>query len=1627
MKTAVLLLLICSSVATSLADTLPTGPAGVAGHLDWPTEWTVLAPFERSHGRPSTERLKAVPTSMTLGGHTAKAETVQPEARTTFDFAKLWGEPNANKVAYVFLEFTSPEDQPVHIGMGADWWLQAWLDGEPLYDTLEAGNEKWPPSISNHIVTKQVTPGAHVLVVRFISGTGSSVLTLGGPDELRRVPAEQWKTVPRAVRTDGAGEKVVNGEFEQGGTGIPWIPNGWSNAPAPASFAVTELLKDTDTPLAGKSSLAINTLGKPSRKRRLFTRLALAAGRHYEISYKLDHRGGGNVLLFLRESVHGGPVYFAHILGGNSRGRYRGYHFIENPKPYLVIEAPGPAHVAIDDISIRPCHDRSKTWKNWREQRIPCDRAMLELSRAVVTPHTSWAKPYAGGTINVLTIMPRWKQRCAVELMQRFDMICDPIMFSNSSLHGKPYWVRGDDGDAVLRDPLMHAAKTLEQNADCMVIDYLNASAIRPHTVKRILQKVERGAGLVIVGFSQPYYPYKDGKRKEALAKYKQGLWAAALCPDNTTTEQAAYVRLGPVTQPDSTFYRYGKGRIAYLRGGDNLRGKDRPEFECRMAYLGKAILWASRRMPKITIESAALPGQEPAALSGTVRRTELPDSLIIRLNTAVDRNMQLSLWLTDSNNETVYRTTTTLDKGAAEGRARLPRLKAGTLHVNVQLKQQDRVHDWQIVPLNVTAHPVVKDIVLLHGKAPYTIHGEPINGTIVLERALNGSEQLEIDLIDADGHRWIHRVCSEKGPEVSFSFDTTPLVVMVNTLRARITDAHGVVSEGMKPVIVARPAKWHARRFDFGLWGGYQEHLGALLCKALRKECGIDFLILGCQLSSTRTSARANMRVIFNSGNGVQLYPGHHNEIRGADRNAPERVHCLTAAKPREKIAAHIKTFTAPAAEYAPLAYFLDHELDLLGCTKRPAPTTDVCFSPTCLRSLRLFLQKEYDSLSDLNACWRTTFEDWDKVTPMVLPQAVASNQIPRWIDHRRHMDRMWTDFSLFRRNETRKYDPHAEVITMNYRSGPTVNSSFSGIDYWLLYNEVIGSAMMPDAFQKALVRPARRHLVWQSGEYWHPDTVTADFELLRTRVGKQPWQGLLRQYSGYELYTATWTRGTEGHGYNAPSLVNADLSVSSEGRILTDAVRHIRKGIAAFVFDSRNDDSGIGLYYSRASEHACTAWQAVQQQSPAARDIDPRRSQFAFWGPSLRAVGRNFRSVSYGQVADGILRNGAIKLLVIPFSQAISIPEAEEIKAFVSRGGCVMADIRPGISDEHGRLYKQGLLDEVFGVRHDPAWAAYVPERGDVHVNTQVRNVKLKVDLEGVILGPPVEARVARVLAPGARPAFFYNEYGKGTAILLNVYTEQKADASARELDRLFEGLLSLCGIPRLFDMEVRDVHWVTEGGEKVAIYEETAGKAASSSIAADTEGPGAVEGLAFSSPDRCVPHVVRLVNGNIECLGVWYDHATGRGNGFQTVRIRPRRPGHVYDLRTNEYLGAKPIYEVTMPLEGLIAHAVVPYRIPCPVLEARATGDPSGLRAISCAARLALEPDTAERHALQFRLTTPDGHAWQEFNVSRMTKSGNASHVFRLPENAPAGPWTVTVREAISGQEQTANVTL
>ena len=158
----------------------------VSGSLEWPSQWRIFGPLDKSDGVLPESVLSSYPEKINLKGKTLKAKDVEVKS-TLFDFpGMLQGQPTG-KTAYVFILFNSPAEQEVTLGMGADWWMQAWVNGKLIHDTTETSNMHYPFSVWNHTVNVRVKKGKNVLAARFIKG-GGSTLALGGPDQLRVTP-----------------------------------------------------------------------------------------------------------------------------------------------------------------------------------------------------------------------------------------------------------------------------------------------------------------------------------------------------------------------------------------------------------------------------------------------------------------------------------------------------------------------------------------------------------------------------------------------------------------------------------------------------------------------------------------------------------------------------------------------------------------------------------------------------------------------------------------------------------------------------------------------------------------------------------------------------------------------------------------------------------------------------------------------------------------------------------------------------------------------------------------------------------------------------------------------------------------------------------------------------------------------------------------------------------------------------------------------------------------------------------------------------------------------------------------------------------------------------------------------
>ena len=165
----------------------------ICGDIDFPKHWTVFAPLERSAPLLSSETLAAIPETVTVAGKTLKAQRVVP-VRNQFDFRTLFGfrrDPEAfnpeyfEKTAYAFVPLKTKAATEVTLGLGGDYWMQAWVNGDPILGDKEVEDMHAPVSIDDYKVTVSLKAGLNVLAVRLVAGKGSAILALGGPRELR--------------------------------------------------------------------------------------------------------------------------------------------------------------------------------------------------------------------------------------------------------------------------------------------------------------------------------------------------------------------------------------------------------------------------------------------------------------------------------------------------------------------------------------------------------------------------------------------------------------------------------------------------------------------------------------------------------------------------------------------------------------------------------------------------------------------------------------------------------------------------------------------------------------------------------------------------------------------------------------------------------------------------------------------------------------------------------------------------------------------------------------------------------------------------------------------------------------------------------------------------------------------------------------------------------------------------------------------------------------------------------------------------------------------------------------------------------------------------------------------------
>ncbi len=376
-------------------------------------------------------------------------------------------------------------------------------------------------------------------------------------------------------------------------------------------------------------------------------------------------------------------------------------------------------------------------------------------------------------------------------------------------------------------------------------------------------------------------------------------------------------------------------------------------------------------------------------------------------------------------------------------------------------------------------------------------------------------------------------------------------------------------------------------------------------------------------------------------------------------------------------RIALRLQQHVRAYAPYRPLYYSLADEAGIADL----AAAWDFDFAPQSLAGMRVWLKHQYRSLAALNRQWGTRFPDWDAVRPTTTDAALnqPDENFAAWADFKE-----WMDFAFARAvragtDAVHAADPRA-LAALEGAQPP----GWGGYDYGRLATAIDVMEMHDYGNNVEIARSLDPGLI-----------VLVTSSLTGREQIHTIWHRLLLGGRGLILWDAN----------NA--FVEDDGAPTPRGRTLGALAAELRSGLAAQLIASTPAADPVAILYSPASHR--TQWLLdrrsdgnpwVERGSETEYlDNNPVRAATRRAAGMLTHLGVEPRWLTRAMIEQGVLRAGHIRVLVLPHAIALSAAEAQQIRAFATDGGVVLAGSEPGLFDAHSRRLARPLLDDLTG----------------------------------------------------------------------------------------------------------------------------------------------------------------------------------------------------------------------------------------------------------------------------------------------------------------------------------------
>lgn len=1015
-----------------------------------------------------------------------------------------------------------------------------------------------------------------------------------------------------------------------------------------------------------------------------------------------------------------------------------------------------------------------------------------EIRTTFVTPHTKWAKPYAGGTTRVLFFSDykNTQAREIVELMQRFEVQADAAYYYTVVDSKRQQWHGGEEGIARIRRLLDSGAH------DVFLFNGVSPDVLPAALKQDLLARVAQGKGLVLVGVKERGRldpPLENDPDRVAL--------------DEPLILDVPLARRAEAGDPEAELFAVKQGRAARLPAvpvADYAFGWEIP-YDHWQERLGRTVLWAAGKLPAQPLQLRRESGTDTGivAQSSPEARlvvTWLADAPIAQVRIRERRDD--GLVVRDSMNPLPPGgggpSSNPLPPGGGglgwggKKDANLPVELTGPATVGLPAGRYfdeviasdaaGRVVAWATLPFAVTSpHTVNLELSRTWGEI-----GDAVAGAATVAGPALANGRVSVELRDRRG-----RILAATPATVAnagatpFSFAIPEWYPMLVQVRAVLRDDTGDVADALAYFNVTQR---HRDQFNFLSWDIPRRPTAAWAHEALA-GLGVTLELVNFMANLSPVMAAYDMaavpyttRILAKKDEQGWIKPLPWNQEPEIQRYVDDLV-----AK------------YEPARWHGVFAYSLGDETVTRGSDT----------SPSDLAAYRRYLQSVYGDIAALNDSWGTDYAGFEAIELLDANDpteegAKRAGNYARWYDRQ-----AWESANFLGLNRRfgeafRRLDPQA--LTGFEGAGLLERADdIEGIvrtnGFWTPYPG------LGDAVVQGIAPRDFPYANWM-GYAKDVDSLTRSY-----------WRMVLN--GGHGVWYWRWDNIGRFMG-----LLRPDLSPFDEVAEMLEDTRITREGLGDLLLRSEMQTDGIALLYSQPSMFAAQVAEGPGY-GKAAED-------HAAWQRTLFNLGLGFRYLTEAMLRRGELDPKTTRVLILPRVEALGDEEARRIQAFVEAGGTVIADLRPGRFTGRVKPRAAGALDALFGV--DSRGSAGAMKKATVELRPSEGQPTWR--FEGMTVGTGIVASGASVRGHAREtPVLFSHAVGRGRAILLNfslaTYPRVGAAGSPVGTAELWWALLGQAGVVAPLTLvradggptgDVRVQRWRNGGIELVGLMRES-----------------------------------------------------------------------------------------------------------------------------------------------------------------------------------------------------------